>query len=62
MSDNRVEGAGDKLGGSIKEGAGKLTGDRGLEAEGAAQKAGGSVKNALGKAEDAIKGAFGKKD
>ena len=47
MSDNRIEGAGNKLAGSIKEGVGKVTGDAGLQAEGVAQKAGG---------------AFGKKD
>lgn len=58
MSDNRVEGAGSKLAGSIKEGVGKLTGDHGLQAEGAAQKTGGSVQNAVGKVQD----AFGHKD
>ena len=59
FGDTRVEGAGHKLGGSLKEGAGKLTGDHELQAEGAAEKTGGKVQNALGKAEDAIKGAFG---
>ncbi len=54
MSDNRIEGAGNKLAGSIKEGVGKLTGDHGLQAEGVAQKAGGSVQNAAGKVEDAV--------
>ena len=54
MSDNRIEGAGNKLAGSIKEGIGKLTGDHGLQAEGAAQKMGGSVQNTAGKVEDAV--------
>ena len=54
MSDNRIEGAGNKLAGSVKEGVGKLTGDRGLQAEGVAQKAGGSVQNAAGKVQDAF--------
>ena len=54
MSDNRIEGAGSKLAGSIKEGVGKLTDDKGLQAEGAAQKAGGSVQNAVGKVQDAF--------
>ena len=54
MSDNRIQGAGDKLVGSIKEGAGKLTGDRSLQAEGTAQKMGGSVQNAVGKVQDAF--------
>ena len=54
MSDNRIQGAADKLGGSIKEGVGKLTGDRSMQAEGMAQKAGGSVQNAVGKVQDAF--------
>ena len=54
MSDNRIEGAGSKLAGSIKEGVGKLTGDHGLQAEGAGQKAGGSIQNTVGKVQDAF--------
>lgn len=54
MSDNRIEGAGNKLAGSVKEGVGKLTGDHGLQAEGTAQKMGGSVQNAAGKVQDAV--------
>ncbi len=54
MSDNRIEGAGNKLAGSVKEGVGKLTGDHGLQAEGVAQKTGGSVQNAAGKVQDAF--------
>ena len=54
MSDNRIEGAGNKLAGSIKEGVGKLTGDHGLQAEGVAQNTGGSVQNAAGKVQDAF--------
>ncbi len=61
FGDDRVEGAGHKLGGSLKEGAGKLTGDRELEAEGHGEKLGGSIQNAVGKVEDAVKGAFGGK-
>lgn len=56
MSENRIEGAGHKISGAIKEGVGKLTGDAKLRAEGAAEKAGGSVQNAAGKAEDAMRG------
>ena len=56
MSDNRIEGAGHKLSGSIKEGVGKLTGDAKLQAEGAAEKAGGSVQNAAGKVQDHVSG------
>lgn len=54
MSDNRIDGTGNKLTGAIKEGFGDLTGDRELQAEGAAQKAGGSVQNAAGKVQDAF--------
>ncbi len=53
---NRVEGAGDKAKGSIKEAAGKVTGDSKLQAEGAADKAGGAAKNAVGGVADALKG------
>ena len=54
MSDNRIEGAGDKLVGSVKEGFGKLTGNERLEAEGLAQKTGGSIQNTVGKVQDAV--------
>ncbi|CAN5227659.1 hypothetical protein BH09PSE2_BH09PSE2_13120 [soil metagenome] len=54
MSDNRIEGAGDKFAGSVKEGLGKVTGNERLEAEGVAQKTGGSIQNAAGKVEDAL--------
>ena len=53
---NRVEGAGDKAKGSVKEAAGKVTGDSKLKAEGKADKAGGAVKNAVGGIVDAVKG------
>jgi uncharacterized protein YjbJ (UPF0337 family) len=53
---NRVEGAGDKAKGAVKEAAGKVTGDSKLQAEGKADKAGGAVKNAVGGVADAIKG------
>ena len=54
MSDNRVEGAGHKIMGSMKEGLGKLTGDAKMQAEGATEKAGGSVQNAAGKVQDSV--------
>lgn len=56
MDKNRVEGAADKAKGSVKEAAGKVTGDSKLQAEGKADKAGGAVKNAVGGAADALKG------
>jgi uncharacterized protein YjbJ (UPF0337 family) len=56
VDQNRVSGAGDKAKGSLKEAAGKLTGDAKLQAEGKADKAKGSVKNAIGGAADALRG------
>ena len=55
MDRNRVEGAGDKAKGNLKEGLGNLTGDEKLKAEGKMDKAGGSVKSAVGGIADAIR-------
>jgi uncharacterized protein YjbJ (UPF0337 family) len=52
MSDNRIEGAGHKMKGAVKEGLGKLTGDRKMQAEGFAEKTAGKVQNAAGKIQD----------
>ena len=57
---DRVEGSGKKLGGSIKEGVGNLTGDEKLKAEGKGDKAAGTIQNALGGAKDAVRDAFRK--
>ena len=43
--------------GSVKEGAGKLIGDKGLESEGAAEKVASKVKEVAEDAKDAIEGA-----
>ena len=58
MSTNRVEGAAHKATGALKEAAGKLTGNRRLEAEGVAEKAAGTVQNTVGKAQDKVAGAL----
>lgn len=55
VDEKRIEGAGDKFGGKIKEMAGKVTGDAKLEAEGKADQAKGAVKDGYGKAKDAFK-------
>jgi uncharacterized protein YjbJ (UPF0337 family) len=60
MSTNRIEGAGKKIVGSIKEGVGKVTGNDKLRAEGAVEKAEGTVQNAAGKVEDKVKGVLRK--
>jgi len=56
MDKDRVEGAATKMKGSIKEAAGKATGDSKLQAEGKADKAAGKVQNAVGGLKDAARG------
>ena len=55
MSDNRIEGVAHKVSGSIKEAAGKITGNTELQAKGAAEKTVGGVQNKVGKVQDALK-------
>ena len=57
MDKDRVEGAADKMKGSLKETAGKITGDSKLQAEGKADKAGGAVKNFVGGVKDTVREA-----
>ena len=57
VDSNRVEGVGHQVKGSVKEAAGKMTGDTKLQAEGAAEKLGGKVQNAVGGAADAVRDA-----
>ena len=60
MDNDRIEGAGKQLKGSIKEAIGKITGDRSAQVEGAAEKAAGKVQSTLGKAKDAAREKLGK--
>lgn len=53
---DRVEGSATHMGGKLKEGLGKLTGDSKLEAEGKGDQAKGKVQNAVGGIKDALKG------
>jgi uncharacterized protein YjbJ (UPF0337 family) len=56
MADHdRVEGSAKHMGGSIKEGIGKLTGDEKLKAEGRADKMEGKVQNTVGGMKDALR-------
>ena len=57
MNKMRVEGAGQKMAGKVKEAAGKLIGDSKLEAEGKADKTVGGIKNAVGGMADAARDA-----
>jgi uncharacterized protein YjbJ (UPF0337 family) len=52
-----VKGAADKVKGAIKETAGKVTGDKDLEAEGKLDKAKGAAHNVAGDVKDAVRDA-----
>jgi uncharacterized protein YjbJ (UPF0337 family) len=55
MDREHVRGAADKAKGAIKDAAGKLTGDKELQAEGKIDKAKGDLHNAAGDIKDAVK-------
>ena len=57
MDKEHVKGAADKAKGAIKDAAGKVTGDKELQAEGKMDKAKGAVHSAVGDAKDAAKKA-----
>jgi uncharacterized protein YjbJ (UPF0337 family) len=57
MDREHVKGMAEKAKGSIKEGAGKLTGDTEMQAEGKIDKAKGSAHNAAGDVKDAARNA-----
>jgi uncharacterized protein YjbJ (UPF0337 family) len=56
MDSEHVKGAADKVKGAIKD-AGKVTGDKELQAEGKFDKAKGAAHNAAGDAKDAVRSA-----
>ena len=60
MDKDRVEGAGKKVTGSVKEAIGQVTGDTKLQAEGAADKAAGLAQKAVGGAKDTVRNAVKK--
>lgn len=55
MNKDRIEGVAKQAKGSVKETAGKVTGDAKLQAEGKADKVEGKVQNAVGGMKDAAK-------
>ena len=57
MDKDRIEGAANQAKGAVKEAAGKVLGDKKLEAEGAAEKAAGKVQNAVGGVKDTVRDA-----
>jgi uncharacterized protein YjbJ (UPF0337 family) len=56
MDKDRIKGSAEQAKGSVKEVAGKLTGDAKLEAEGKADKTAGKVQNAVGGLKDTLRG------
>jgi len=56
MDKDRAKGSATNLGGKVKEGAGKVTGDEKLQGEGKLDQAKGKGQNALGGLKDALKG------
>lgn len=57
MDREHVKGFAEKTKGAIKEGAGKVSGDKKLETEGKADKAKGALHNAAGDVKDAARNA-----
>ena len=57
MDKEHVKGTADKAKGAIKEGAGKLTGDKSMEAEGKMDKAKGSAHKAAGNVKEGLRNA-----
>jgi uncharacterized protein YjbJ (UPF0337 family) len=55
MDREHIKGAADKAKGTIKDTAGKLTGDKDLQAEGKLDKAKGDVHNIAGNVKDAAR-------
>jgi len=56
MDKDRIKGAAEQAKGTVKEAAGKVTGDAKLEAEGKADKLAGKVQNAIGSLKDTLRG------
>ena len=56
---DRIEGTAKKVGGSITEAFGKVTGNERTEAEGAAQKAEGEAQATVGKVKDKARDVTG---
>jgi uncharacterized protein YjbJ (UPF0337 family) len=55
MDREHIKGTADKIKGSVKDTAGKLTGDEKLQAEGKIDKAKGEVRKGVGDVKDAFK-------
>jgi len=60
MDKDRMSGAMNQAKGSLKDAAGKVTGDTKLQAEGKTDKAVGKAQSAVGGAKDAVRDAVNK--
>jgi uncharacterized protein YjbJ (UPF0337 family) len=58
MDKDRMKGSATNMGGKVKEGAGKLTGDQKLKSEGKGDQAKGKIQNAVGSIKDTLKGKW----
>jgi uncharacterized protein YjbJ (UPF0337 family) len=56
MDKDRIKGSAEQAKGAVKEGAGKVLGDKKLETEGKADKVAGKVQNAIGGLKDTVRG------
>ena len=56
MDDDRIKGRAKDVKGTVKEAAGKATGDKDTERSGRADQAEGKVQEGFGKAKDALRG------
>jgi uncharacterized protein YjbJ (UPF0337 family) len=56
MDKDRINGSAERAKGAVKETAGKVFGDKKLEAEGKTDKAAGKLQNAVGGIKDAVRG------
>jgi uncharacterized protein YjbJ (UPF0337 family) len=56
MDKDRIKGSAEQAKGSLKETAGKLTGDTKLEGEGKADKVSGKIKSTVGGIKDTLRG------
>ena len=57
MDKEHIKGAADKAKGAVKDAAGKLMGDKELQAQGKMDKAKGEAREALGDVKDAVRHA-----
>ncbi|MCQ8278462.1 CsbD family protein [Acetobacteraceae bacterium KSS8] len=55
MDKNRLDGVAHQVKGTLKDVAGKITGNERLQAEGKAEKAAGNVQEGYGKGKDALR-------